>query len=716
MKRVEYLFKPGIIMINKLKMVSKFLFISFFLFALLCIALYQFFFNNNASIKFNNLEHYGVEYAVPSKYLTLNIEKHRQLASEFLSGDSASKDKLSEISKEVDKYFDQIKAINSKRGAVLDNPASKKEVTKDIEKAWSLWQSLKENYKAMNKEDSYKKHTEIISVLSSMHTNISDNSNLTLDPDLDSYYCMDTTMFRQLLLSESLFNLKSLGNDISYGKTISNEDRKQLIILTNEINTLVDTINGDMTTAFAFNDSKPEKTLEPIKAQVTETVATIKSNINKIDASVIDQASSGMDSKDISSLLDKAIELNSSLYDSVADKLDNLIIIRVHGYQAKSTKVIISIIIVLPIILYLYIAFTMSIVGSLRQLKNAAVLVSEGDLSLKINIKSRDEMHELGEILNKMVESFRNIINRNNALSKNVAKGSSELTISVEQTARGANEIADAIQVIAVENEGNLKSVIKSSETIKRIISDLNNIRENLLGVSEVSKHTASDASNNIELLDNLVVNMDEIYHSFHELSSFIINLKERTSEIQHVFTFISAISSQINLLALNASIEAARAGEHGRGFAVVAEEVRKLSVQTDESVKKISEIFSNIYSDIKNINVSMINNSKQLESEKEKVATVGVVFKNTIVSTQKVASEIENISQIYSSIHSRANEINSLVEEMVKISDSYSASSEQISATTEEQMATMESLLSLSQLLKNMSKELTEESEKFKL
>ena len=77
----------------------------------------------------------------------------------------------------------------------------------------------------------------------------------------------------------------------------------------------------------------------------------------------------------------------------------------------------------------------------------------------------------------------------------------------------------------------------------------------------------------------------------------------ERTKDTDDILTFIQGVSSQTNLLGLNAAIEAARAGEAGKGFNVVAQEIRKLSNSSNESIKKIDSVIKHISSSINSIN-----------------------------------------------------------------------------------------------------------------
>ncbi|PJZ84044.1 methyl-accepting chemotaxis protein [Leptospira harrisiae] len=107
---------------------------------------------------------------------------------------------------------------------------------------------------------------------------------------------------------------------------------------------------------------------------------------------------------------------------------------------------------------------------------------------------------------------------------------------------------------------------------------------------------------------------MEESYSNLgmRKLKDLIESFGDRSKEIGSVASSIQQVAKQTNLLALNASIEAARAGEHGRGFEIVANEVTKLSYQTSEATKKISEILSRINIENQSANVDVIEMEKQ--------------------------------------------------------------------------------------------------------
>nr|WP_322113266.1 methyl-accepting chemotaxis protein [Leptospira bandrabouensis] len=120
---------------------------------------------------------------------------------------------------------------------------------------------------------------------------------------------------------------------------------------------------------------------------------------------------------------------------------------------------------------------------------------------------------------------------------------------------------------------------------------------------------------------------MEENYSNLgmRKLKVLIDSFGERSKEIGLVAASIQQVAKQTNLLALNASIEAARAGEHGRGFEIVANEVTKLSFQTSEATKKISEILSRINLENSSANADVI------EMEKQSVVDFAELWTNNI-------------------------------------------------------------------------------------
>ncbi|HEY5588975.1 MAG TPA: methyl-accepting chemotaxis protein [Candidatus Paceibacterota bacterium] len=152
--------------------------------------------------------------------------------------------------------------------------------------------------------------------------------------------------------------------------------------------------------------------------------------------------------------------------------------------------------------------------------------------------------------------------------------------------------------------------------------------RNELINISQTlssSLGQISIAINNLSSGVQNVVNMND------DISLKVQEADENSKDTDKILSFIQAISSQTNMLGLNAAIEAARAGDAGRGFKVVATEIRKLSTSTSESVKKVDEVLKNIGASIKSIN--------------EKISKSTGVFETQAATLQEIAASLQELN-----------------------------------------------------------------------
>ncbi len=116
-----------------------------------------------------------------------------------------------------------------------------------------------------------------------------------------------------------------------------------------------------------------------------------------------------------------------------------------------------------------------------------------------------------------------------------------------------------------------------------------------------------------------------------------------RIKKTDSILAFVSNIAANSNLLGLNAAIEAARAGEHGRGFAVVADEIRKMAVNSADSVKEIQYILNDIQQEI----TSVVNSIQRVAKMSEQQAAAVRGISTTIEAFALTAGEVEKLADI---------------------------------------------------------------------
>jgi len=235
---------------------------------------------------------------------------------------------------------------------------------------------------------------------------------------------------------------------------------------------------------------------------------------------------------------------------------------------------------------------------------------------------------------------------------------------------KAIHEVAQAIDSFAAS----LQDI--NQETV-HIQSELDNVNTLSSQMSQLSQRTNSYLLTSDNLLNNAKSASTQVSSLSEEVNRSMVQLVTNISEINEMINIIKEISSQTNLLSLNASIEASRAGDSGRGFSVVAGEIRNLSESTNHSVTKIETM-------MKAINSSVDLTNQNISNMQSLISNQGTVINNAQSalsdSKNEVISLLESIQGVADGIHNVAAANKTVVDTTTNIS----AISEEISANTE--------------------------------
>lgn len=293
------------------------------------------------------------------------------------------------------------------------------------------------------------------------------------------------------------------------------------------------------------------------------------------------------------------------------------------------------------------IVFSRKITSNVNKIKYILNSMKQGDLTVPINILSKDELQIIAEEINDFREEAAKALRLSKDVSDDVMKQSENLSAVSEELAASSEVIANSVEEVSKGSNNQVESLTQISNTINDFGLKIDQSARDIEKINSKMKLIdlkTTDSSKDLEGLENSI---KDINISFIDISQKIQGLGKELSKIGEATNVIKSISEQTNLLALNAAIEAARAGEAGRGFSVVAEQIRKLAEQSKTSSLSISDLISNISNDSDTV-------VKTSEAMNEKLSNQMKVIDKSMSSFKSVIENIEEIVPHITDVNNR--------------------------------------------------------------
>jgi methyl-accepting chemotaxis protein len=300
--------------------------------------------------------------------------------------------------------------------------------------------------------------------------------------------------------------------------------------------------------------------------------------------------------------------------------------------------------------------------------------VSEGDLTRQIDMQSKDEVGDLARYINFTIDKIKSLVVAIKNQSSALSGIGNDLVCNMTETAAAVNEIAANIQSIKTRVINQSASVTETNATMEQITANIEKlsihvdkqstsvaqsssaIEEMLANIQSVTQTLIKNAGNVKELMSASEVGRTDL----QDVAADIQEIARESEGLLEINAVMENISSQTNLLSMNAAIEAAHAGEAGKGFAVVADEIRKLAENSGEQSKTISTVLKKIKDSIDKITKSTGNVLERFEAIDGGVKTVSDQEENIRNAMEEQGAGSKQILEAISQL----NEITKMVKD----------------------------------------------------
>lgn len=354
----------------------------------------------------------------------------------------------------------------------------------------------------------------------------------------------------------------------------------------------------------------------------------------------------------------------------IAKKLENQ---AAKSYLRQTILSISLIIIGIFLGLMLILIIRNSVAHPVKQMVNMIqdIAKGEGDLTGRLNIKSKDEIGEMAQWFNVFVDKLHNLISNIKQTSEKVATATHDINTTSAQFASGAEEQMDQTGEVAASVQEVNTAITKNSEKAKE--------------TAQLAEQSNETVNVGLRIMQETINGMNAIADSVDNIGSIVNSLIKHAEKIEGIIKVINDLASQTNVLALNASIEAVKAGESGKGFSVVAKEVKLLVDQTTQSTKRITETITEIQTDVDNIAVSMKDMYKVVDKGKENTMNSEKALKAINHFVSRTQEKVDMIAQTSEEQSMGVNEVFNAITLISSVSKQSAAGSEQLAEATEE-------------------------------